>query len=195
MVTAANGHASNSVTVAGTSATSIDMVAENAGDDFLIKIDGYEQFGAMAQYSVIDDGTYVPPQKSSADSEDKNELSAGAVAGISVVMCLVGVALFALIYVVQKKKSTGYSHALDDSATIVFNPALDRSSEHYSDKGVTCSWCQGNHLAEECKMMKQHLSNKGKTDSPTSPGSPEVRITRSPQSLVWDSDLKPLDNI
>ncbi|CAE7532451.1 unnamed protein product [Symbiodinium microadriaticum] len=176
---------SKSVTLPGTFAATIDMIAETAGD-FLITVDGYEQYGAMAQFSVIDDGTYVPksPKKSNKDEE----FSSDAVAAISVIMCSVAVVIFVILYIARQKRSNQYTKTLDDSSTIVFNPVLGMNSSHSSGGSVQCSWCSGPHSAQDCKALREytHNSKKGSVpgDAPT-----------SSHSKLSDTELMPLDNI
>lgn len=186
-----SGHSSpsHSVTLPGFSAASLDMVAETAGD-FLISVVGLEQYGALAQYSVIDDGTYIPPQPETSHTNGK-EFNKEAVAAISVVMCLVAVALFALLFIVQKKRSNEYMKTLDESSTIVFNPTLGMNSSHSPQSIVQCSWCHGPHGAQDCTEMHAFLQAR-KVGSATQ-GSSAAPLPAS--SKLAETELTHLENI
>jgi hypothetical protein len=149
----------DTVTVPAATGITLDMEASVAGSDFLIQVQGYEQYGMMASYSVFDDGTYVPPTVKKVSSDEG--WSKSAVTGVSVVMCLVAVALFALIFVVRKQKNVQYTRTLDESSTVVFNPALalEGDSSHGKD-APKCAWCGQPHSAQDCKQMIEFANKR-----------------------------------
>lgn len=151
-------HFLNSVTLPTAAAYTLDMVAEVAGA-FLISVEDYDQYGVMAKYTVIDDGTYVPPTtKSKASSE---AMSSGAIAGLSVAMCLVAVALIAILFVIRRRRGEQYARALDDSSTIVFNPVVPNAGDSSHDKAAPkCAWCNGPHSAQDCKQMMEFANKR-----------------------------------